>query len=181
MDKTDWLILASGIILLATTASFLLLIPDYDSNISKIQSAINELNEQIYIRQVNINLCSDQLVKISSTSGTFDILKELNSSQQDDWGNHLRAQYIMLIKMVAQENTDIDYLSALSIEKLEERAESEVELSNEEYNKLVHDKNTLDETLNLDIEERNRLNMGTAIIQLFGLFLGILGSFLKKS
>jgi len=181
MDKTKGLLLASGIILLTTTATFLLLIPDYDSNIYKIQSDINELNEQIYTRQLNINLCSDQLVKISSTRGTYEILKELNSSQQNDWENHLRAQYIMLIKMVAQENTDIDYLSTLSIEELEERAESEVKLSNEEYNKLVHDKNTLDETLNLEIEKRNKLNRDTAIVQLFGLFLGILGSSLKKS
>ena len=180
MDKAKGLLLASCIILLVSTASFGSLIPHYNSNISEIQSDINELNEKIYTRQFNINLCSDQLVKMSSTCGTYEILKELNSSQQDDWENHLRAQYIMLIKMVAQGNTDIDYLYNLSIEELEEHAKTEINLSNEEYNKLVHDKNNLDESLNMKIEKRDTRNVYLVIIQLLGLFLGILSNYFKK-
>lgn len=166
--------------MLVSTASFGWLIPHYNSNISEIQSDINELNEKIYTRQLNVLLESDQVVKISSTRGTYEILKESNSSQQDDWGNHLRAQYIMLIKMLTQENTDIDYLYNLSVEELEEHAKTEINLSNEEYNTLVHDKINLDESLNIKIEKRDNLNVILVITQLFGLFLGILSNYFKK-
>ena len=180
MDKVKRWFLASCIILLISTASFGILIPYYNSKISEIQSDINNVSEQIYIKEFNIKLHSDQLVKLSSTSGTYVILKELKSSYQKEWENHLRAQYIMAIIMLDGEKTDVNILSNLGFEELEELGKLKVNITKEEYNKLVNEKNRLEEALNIKIRERDNLNVCIIILQLFGLSLGILAGYLKK-
>ena len=177
-----YLMLVSGLIIILTTIGFGLAILPINSEIDNVQLEIDNMTEKVNRLSFNIHMNSDQLVKMSSTYGTYKILNELNSSDKDEFKEHLRDQIyqsIVILRGKGLTSIEIDYYNTLTIPKLEKEFEKQEKDFENEWVEIQTRKTKLEEKLMQLKDKRDFCSMIFITIQIIGLFLGIWGDFLR--
>ena len=177
-----YLMLVSGLIIILTTIGFGLAILPINSEIDNVQLEIDNMTEKVNRLIFNIHMNSDQLVKMSSTYGTYKILNELNSSDKDEFKEHLRNQIyqsIVILRGKGLTSIERDYYNTLTIPELEKEFEKQEKDFENEWVEIQTWKTKLEEKLMQLKDKRDDYSMIFIIIQIIGLFLGILGDFLR--
>lgn len=177
--KSKRLLLISGLILLISTVLLGILTPIKNSNIFKTQEQINNISEVMSYYEFNIDHQSNQLVKLSSTKGTYTILKELNSPEVKEYEERVKAQYIQAIIMLDRKNFKKNELAKLSFEQLDEIGKGVAKEYTKKANKLKEEKEILETQLSRQIKSRNNWTIAIVIIQVIGLSIGLVAEIFR--
>ncbi|MEK6862269.1 MAG: hypothetical protein AABY07_09980 [Nanoarchaeota archaeon] len=172
------LLTLSGLIILITTLLWGIFIKYKNIQINKLQNSIEDVSEKMGYHEFNMHHHSNQLSKLSSSLGTYSILKDLKLPSQSFWEERVKAQYIQAIKMLGQEKINTNDLSKMEFESLESTARITVNIEKKEYSKLVGEKKRIKNDLRKMIWSRDFWSIITVILQGIGLFLGMISQFI---
>lgn len=180
MKTSKLLILVSGLIVVLSTALFGIWIPQLNTKIGNIQAEINNVSDQINIFLYNTNHQGQQLTKIASTHDVHTILKELNSTYETRFENHLRAEYYQFIASMNNGKINTKELSKLNLTELDEFADRKAQKYIKENNHLFDIMKQLSQDLQTQIKKRDNWNVGIVAVQVIGLLIGIVGGYLNR-